>query len=112
MIVNDSSIIQELGVFVQKKNSYAAETGHHDDLAMNLVLFAWLTQQEIFKELVGVQRKDLFGDRLAETMAGLPVILNTREPTGFENVKHSRKDAWMFDERLQLGNELAWKDNV
>ena len=112
LIVNDSSIIQELGVFVQKKNSYAAETGHHDDLAMNLVLFAWLTQQEIFKDLVGVQRKDMFGDGLAETMAGLPVILNNKEPTGFENVKHSRKDAWMFDERLQLGNELAWKDNV
>jgi hypothetical protein len=31
--------------------SYNAEEGHHDDLVMCLVLFAWMVSQEYFKEI-------------------------------------------------------------
>ena len=37
--------------FAQKHNSFEAEEGCNDDLAMCLVIFAWLVQQEYFKEM-------------------------------------------------------------
>ena len=46
----DEGTINELLVFVKSKNSYKADTGYHDDLAMTLVIFSWLSDQEYFRE--------------------------------------------------------------
>jgi len=43
--------IYELSNFISKGDSYSADTGKHDDLVMNLVLFSWLTTQSYFKDL-------------------------------------------------------------
>jgi hypothetical protein len=53
LIIEDYDLVKELFSFVSKKNTYEAETGHHDDLVMTLVLFAWLTTQLYFKDLIG-----------------------------------------------------------
>lgn len=52
IILNDKEILNELGTFVGKNNTYKAEDGKHDDLVMCLVIFAWLTDQQYFKEAV------------------------------------------------------------
>lgn len=54
LIINDFETIQELSRFSKKGNSYEAEQGSHDDLVMNLVLFAWLTSQAYFKEITDI----------------------------------------------------------
>ena len=51
LIIQDFDIINELSTFVARKGSYEAEEGSHDDLAMCLVMFAWLSGQPYFKEL-------------------------------------------------------------
>ena len=51
MVVSDYEIISELTTFIQKGNSWQAEEGCNDDLAMCLVIFAWLSVQPYFKEL-------------------------------------------------------------
>lgn len=51
IIVSDEHIIQEFSVFIEKKGSFSADVGYHDDLVMCLVLFAWLTTNEFFKDL-------------------------------------------------------------
>lgn len=51
LLVFDYQIITELTQFVSVRNSYAAEEGKHDDLAMCLVNFGWLVNQKYFKEL-------------------------------------------------------------
>jgi len=48
---NDYEIISELTTFIQKKQSFEADEGFHDDLVMCMVIFAWLVQQDYFKEL-------------------------------------------------------------
>jgi len=53
LIIEDYDVVKELFSFVSKKNSFEAEVGHHDDLVMTLVLFAWLTTQLYFKDVVG-----------------------------------------------------------
>jgi len=52
LIINDKETIEELYVFSRKGKSYQAEEGKHDDMVMGLVLFAWLINQEYFKELM------------------------------------------------------------
>lgn len=52
LVLNDQDILWELGRFVGKNNTYKAEEGAHDDLVMTLVLFAWLTDQQFFKDSV------------------------------------------------------------
>ncbi len=51
LIVNDYDIISELTTFIQKHNSFEAEEGCNDDLAMCLVIFSWLVAQSYFKEM-------------------------------------------------------------
>ena len=51
LIFNDYEVISELTTFIQKHGSFEAEEGCHDDLAMCLVIYAWLVAQDYFKEL-------------------------------------------------------------
>jgi len=47
----DYNIISELTTFIQRKQSFEAEEGCNDDLAMCLVIFSWLVAQDYFKEM-------------------------------------------------------------
>jgi hypothetical protein len=51
LIITDYDIISELTTFIQKGQSWQAEEGCTDDLAMCLVMFSWLAVQDYFKEL-------------------------------------------------------------
>lgn len=55
LIVYDHNTIHELSTFSRKTDSktssYEAEPPNHDDLVMPLVLFAWLTETDYFKEM-------------------------------------------------------------
>ena len=51
LLINDYDTIAELTTFIQKGNSFQAEDGCHDDLAMCLVIFGWMAMQEYFKEM-------------------------------------------------------------
>jgi hypothetical protein len=65
LILNDFNVLNELSTFVYNGTSYEAEEGKHDDLAMSLVLFAWLTNQQYFKELTNIDiRQNLYDDNL------------------------------------------------
>jgi hypothetical protein len=50
LLIMDSDTIMELMTFVATRESFAAEEGSHDDLAMTLVLFAWFIAQRNFRE--------------------------------------------------------------
>ena len=52
LLINDFDTYSELTTFVQQNNSFKAEDGANDDLVMGLVIFAWLTTQKYFKEIV------------------------------------------------------------
>lgn len=50
--INDFNIFQELVSFVSTGVSFAASPGATDDLVMCLVMFAWLTKQDVFQDLL------------------------------------------------------------
>ena len=55
----DYDILHELTTFISKGSSYEAEYGKNDDLAMCLVLFAWMSTQNYFKEITNIDIRQL-----------------------------------------------------
>lgn len=51
IILNDFGIISELGTFIAKNDTYAADDGSNDDLVSALIIFGWTCTQSYFKEL-------------------------------------------------------------
>ncbi len=51
ILIPDFDIVVEMSTFIQKGHSFEAEEGASDDLMMCLVFFAWLTNQQYFKEM-------------------------------------------------------------
>jgi len=67
LLVFDAEIIQELSTFIERGNSYQADEGYHDDLAMCLVLFGWVTTNSFFGDLTNVQvRQGLYNAEMRE----------------------------------------------
>jgi hypothetical protein len=63
LIVPDFETIAELTTFASRHNSFEAEEGSHDDLAMTLVIFAWLVQQRYFKDMTDLDlRQKMYED--------------------------------------------------
>ena len=84
LIIEDFDTVNELTSFVAKRQSYEADDGHHDDLVMTLVLFAWITTQTYFQELLNVDiRKTLYEgqlEQLEEEMTPFGFINSGQEP--------------------------------
>jgi len=73
VIINDFHIINELTTFIERRTSFEAEDGCHDDLVMCMVIYAWAVQQDYFKEMTDQSiRKELYEkdkDSLEEDMS-------------------------------------------
>ena len=106
LIVEDYDTIQELTAFVAKKGSYEAETGHHDDLVMTLVLFAWCSTQNYFKELTDLDiRTKLYQEKMQqieEDLAPFGFVDDGLEETSFIDNEGNR---WQIE---QDPNSMGW----
>ena len=83
LIFQDFDIIEELSNFVQVKDSYEADEGHHDDTAMCLVLFSWLIRQPFFKDLTNsdIRARYLADNRqmMEDDLLPFPMMTDGRE---------------------------------
>ena len=99
LIFNDYEIISELTTFVSKHNSFEAEEGCNDDLAMCLVIYAWLVAQDYFKELTDQDvRKRLYEEQknqIEQDMAPFGFIEDGLDTTSFVD---NEGDRWYTDE--------------
>ena len=59
LLIYDANTIIEMTTFVARGNSYEASSGNHDDLMMNLVLFAWFTSTDIFQSISDIDMKNM-----------------------------------------------------
>jgi hypothetical protein len=61
LLIHDAEVIGELSVFTEKGQTFQADEGYNDDLAMTLVLFGWVTTNSFFTDLTNVNvREGLF----------------------------------------------------
>jgi len=65
--IKDPETIIEMSTFVAKGSSFEAVAPNHDDLMMNLVLFAWFTTTDVFQGITNIDMKNmLYRERLQE----------------------------------------------
>ena len=103
--IYDAQTIVEMSTFVSKGNSYMAIAPNHDDLMMNLVLFAWFTTTDVFQSLTNIDMKDmLYRERLA-------AIQDDMLPFGFVDgdTYESNKDKYTKDNDGNIWLEVEWK---
>jgi len=63
LLITDPDTISEISTFIEKRGSYEADEGYHDDLVMPLVLFGWLTTQPYFKELNNINMRKIMYEK-------------------------------------------------
>lgn len=103
--IYDAQTIVEMSTFVSKGNSYMAIAPNHDDLMMNLVMFAWFTTTDIFQSLTNIDMKDmLYRERLA-------AIQDDMLPFGFVDgdTYENNKDKYTKDKDGNIWLEVEWK---
>jgi hypothetical protein len=100
LIIKDYDTISELTTFIQKSNSFEAEGGCNDDLAMCLVIFAWLIAQPYFKEMTDNDvRKKLYDEQknqIEQDMAPFGFISDGLDSE--ESFVDAEGDRWHTDE--------------
>jgi hypothetical protein len=106
----DYEILSELTTFIQKSNSFEAEEGCNDDLAMCLVIYAWLVAQDYFKELTDQDvRKRLYDEQknqIEQDMAPFGFI--TDGLTDEESFVDAEGDRWHTDEYGDKGGGMNY----
>ena len=99
LLTCDYEIISELTTFAQKHNSFEAEEGCNDDLAMCLVIFAWLVAQDYFKEMTDNDvRKRIYEEQknqIEQDMAPFGFMSDGMDDTSFVD---KDGEVWHTDE--------------
>ena len=112
LIFNDYEIISELTTFISKHNSFEAEEGCNDDLAMCLVIYAWLVAQDYFKELTDQDvRKRLYEEQknqIEQDMAPFGFINDGLDADSFVD---DDGDRWFTDEYGDKGGGMDYMWN-
>ena len=116
LVFNDYEILSELTTFIQKHNSFEAEEGCNDDLAMCLVIYAWLVAQDYFKELtdqdVSKRLYDEQKNQIEQDMAPFGFMSDGLD--GENTFVDSEGDRWFTDEYgdkgggVDVSNSYMW----
>jgi hypothetical protein len=102
LLIGDANTIYELSRFSKKGKSYEAESGAHDDLVMGLVLFAWMTDQQYFKEMTNLDTLSKLRDRTEEE------IEESLMPFGFSSEEFEHEISEVIDLTLTPSREFQY----
>lgn len=104
LIINDTATINELSTFISKGVSFEAEPGKHDDTVMSLVLFAWLTTQDLFKNFNDINTiaklRELSEEQMEEHLMPLGMVDSENFGSDYTEIEYASdgtvKDIWLM----------------
>jgi hypothetical protein len=105
LIINDHQTIYELSRFSKKNHSYEAEPGCNDDLAMGLVLFAWMSDQQYFKDLTDINTLMVLREKSEQDMENELMsfgFVSTGHDEDFTEVLEVTPDTASFEQLMSL----------
>lgn len=109
LLTVDYDIISELTTFAQRHNSFEAEEGCNDDLAMCLVIFSWLVAQDYFKEMTDNDvRKRIYEEQknqIEQDMSPFGFISDGLEDMNV-TIDEKTGDRWIFAGSKNENNPL------
>lgn len=118
LIIEDAEIIEELTTFISTNTSFSADRGYNDDMVMTLVLFAWSTRQEFFKNLTNTDvRLEMYEQdikKIEDEMLPFGYILDGVNDDSMEIEENwNSEDKWLIiDKKTQNDNWIdLYKQN-
>ena len=110
LVIPDYETIAELTTFISKRDSFEAEEGCHDDLAMCLVIFCWLAVQDYFKEMTDNDVRQRIYDeqknQIEQDMAPFGFISDGLEDQ--ESFVDESGDRWFLDQYGDVASEFTY----
>tara|TARA_B100001059_G_scaffold26051_1_gene20933 strand:+ start:15038 stop:16702 length:1665 start_codon:yes stop_codon:yes gene_type:complete len=110
LVIPDYETIAELTTFISKRESFEAEEGCHDDLAMCLVIFAWLAVQDYFKEMTDNDVRQRIYDeqknQIEQDMAPFGFVSDGLEDQ--ESFVDKEGDRWFLDEYGDVASDFTY----
>lgn len=107
LTIHDANTIIEMTTFVAKGSSYQAVAPNHDDLMMNLVMFAWFTTTDIFSSISDIDMKNmLYKEQLQaiqDDMIPFGFIEGTRGSDNPKTFKDEDGTVWFEEETRHTG---------
>lgn len=107
LTIHDANTIIEMTTFVSKGSSYMANPPNHDDLMMNLVLFAWFTTTDIFSSISDIDMKNmLYREQLQaiqDDMIPFGFIEGSRGVNRAKTFKDKDGTVWFEEETRNTG---------
>ena len=107
LTIHDANTIIEMTTFVSKGSSYMANPPNHDDLMMNLVLFAWFTTTDIFSSISDIDMKNmLYREQLQaiqDDMIPFGFIQGSRGDNRAKTFKDEDGTVWFEEETRNTG---------
>ena len=109
LIVQDYDCINELSTFIVKGSSFEADDGCNDDLVACMFIFAWITDQQYFKELTDHNiRQQMYmeqQDQLEQDMAPFGFVIDGLEEENAGNMTDEYGTRWAPIVRI---NDSSW----
>jgi len=98
LLIFDKDIISEISTFVENKGSFEADEGYNDDLVMTLVLFAWASNDPLFKDLMNSNnRKALYSQQIKNIEEDLTPFGFIDNGVPEDAVEVAGSDLWLTD---------------
>jgi hypothetical protein len=110
LIIPDYDTIAELTTFIVKGQSFAAEDGCNDDLAMCLVIFGWMAMQPYFKEMHDDDvRKRIYEDQREAIEEDMSPFGFMDDGLGDEYFADAQGDVWQVAEYGDKSYMWEWR---
>ena len=110
LIIPDYDTIAELTTFIVKGQSFAAEDGCNDDLAMCLVIFAWMAMQPYFKEMHDNDvRQRIYDDQRENIEQDMAPFGFMDDGLGDEYFADAQGDVWQIAEYGDKSYMWEWR---
>lgn len=110
LMIPDYDTIAELTTFIVKGQSFAAEDGCNDDLAMCLVIFAWMAMQPYFKEMHDNDvRQRIYDDQRENIEQDMAPFGFVDDGLGEEYFADAQGDVWQVAEYGDKSYMWEWR---
>lgn len=97
LIVVDKESLLELRTFSMNKNTFKAEEGKNDDMAMTLVHFGWLTGQKYFKENINSNIRQILQEEQKGLMDEILLPIGIRNDGINDPFADQEEKSWLKD---------------
>ena len=110
LLIPDYETIAELTTFIVKGQSFAAEDGCNDDLAMCLVIFGWMAMQEYFKQMHDNDvRQRIYDDQRESIEQDMSPFGFMDDGLGEEYFADAQGDVWQVAEYADKSYMWDWR---